>query len=272
MGDDSKPSSSLDAVKGIVQAIPVYQDAIQPAAKELGKSLETVAKAIGVALLPVSALVWGYEKIRDYLLPALAQRLAKTPEEHLQTPSPLVAGPALEGLRFAGHEPSLRELYANLLATSIDATTARDAHPAFVQILRELSPDEAKVIALFAARESFPLINLRIQVKDPEGQIERYRHFSLLGKDAACARPGLVPTYIENLCRLGLLEIPPLRYLVDSTLYEPLESDPDYKSLVAAVQQKDGQHLTERELLRITSMGRQFLRACVLLHESARPS
>ena len=49
------------------QVVPVYQDVLQPAAQELGKALQTVAKTVHVALAPVSALVWGYDQIKDFV-------------------------------------------------------------------------------------------------------------------------------------------------------------------------------------------------------------
>ncbi|WP_368192497.1 hypothetical protein [Aeromonas sp. s8] len=55
---------TINAVTGLAKAVPIYQDAIQPAAKEIGKALGTVAKTVNVALSPVSALVWGYEQIK----------------------------------------------------------------------------------------------------------------------------------------------------------------------------------------------------------------
>ena len=42
MSDESKIRDAADAVKGVVEAISVYQDALQPAVKEIGKGLETV--------------------------------------------------------------------------------------------------------------------------------------------------------------------------------------------------------------------------------------
>jgi hypothetical protein len=57
MSDDSKIRDTAEAVKGIVEAVPIYQDAVQPAAKEIGTALQTVAKSIHVVLAPVSALV-----------------------------------------------------------------------------------------------------------------------------------------------------------------------------------------------------------------------
>lgn len=58
-----KVKDVIDATAGLVKAIPIYEDAVQPAAKQVGKALETVTKAVNVALAPVSLLIWGYDKI-----------------------------------------------------------------------------------------------------------------------------------------------------------------------------------------------------------------
>ena len=68
MADDVNISAVLSSSKGIVEAVPVYPDAVQPAAKEfgeaakpagreLGEATATVARAINAALKPLKALV-----------------------------------------------------------------------------------------------------------------------------------------------------------------------------------------------------------------------
>jgi hypothetical protein len=148
MSDENKIRDAADAIKGIAEAVPVYQDVVQPAAKEVGTALQTVAKTIHIALAPVSALVWGYDKISGYLNAALSEKLKYVPPERIVTPNPAVAGPTVEALKFVANEPSLREMYANLLATSMDANTAQNAHPAFVEIIRQITADEARVLTL----------------------------------------------------------------------------------------------------------------------------
>lgn len=44
VAEESKIRDAADAAKGILEATPVYQDALQPAAKQVGKALETVGK------------------------------------------------------------------------------------------------------------------------------------------------------------------------------------------------------------------------------------
>jgi hypothetical protein len=135
MGDENKIRDAADAVKGLVEAVPVYEDVLQPAAKEVGAGLQTVAKTIHIALAPVSALVWGYDKLKDYLEERLAEKLKKVPAEKIITPNPTVAVPAVESMRYTAHDPTLRELYASLLASAMNADTADKAHPAFVEMI-----------------------------------------------------------------------------------------------------------------------------------------
>ena len=59
MGDESKIRDAADAVKGLLEAAPIYDDALQPAAKQVGKALETLGKAVNMALAPIAALIWG---------------------------------------------------------------------------------------------------------------------------------------------------------------------------------------------------------------------
>ncbi|MDA3137076.1 hypothetical protein HG619_23180 [Pseudomonas syringae] len=44
---------TIEAATGLVKAVPIYEDAIQPVAKQVGKSLEIVGQAVNVALMPI---------------------------------------------------------------------------------------------------------------------------------------------------------------------------------------------------------------------------
>ena len=146
MADENLIKTTAEAVRGIAEAVPVYQDALQPAAKELGRGLATVVRAVNVALAPLSALVWGYERIADYLTNRLAEILRDVPPERIETPPASVAGPVLEATRFTAEQAELREMFARLLAAAMDSDTCRSAHPAFVEIIKQLSPDEARIL------------------------------------------------------------------------------------------------------------------------------
>jgi len=134
----------VDAATGLVKAIPLYQDSIQPAAKEVGKALETVAKTVNVALAPVGALVWSYEQIKDFVSTQVTKKLSAVDQHKIITPNPAVAGPALEALRYTGNESCSRDMFANLIASSMHENMEKYTHPSFVEVIKQLSPYRCK--------------------------------------------------------------------------------------------------------------------------------
>lgn len=272
MVDSKEIAATAEAVKGIVEAIPIYQDAVQPAAKEIGKALATVGKTINVALAPVGALVWGYERIGEYLMQRLSQKLASTPPDEIKTPPANVAGPAIEALRFTGDAENLRDLYATLLATAMDTSTTHYAHPAFVEIIKQLSPDEAKVLKVLAASINFPVIDISVAISSEKGERAGTRNQSMLDHEAKVERPELVPGYLDNLCRLGLTEIPAMTSIAEPEAYASLEADPNIKTFLEQVEAAGHQSRVVRRLIRLTDLGRLFVRACMQDHDISRSS
>lgn len=265
MSDDNKIAQTITAVEGLVKAVPVYQDLLQPAVKEIGTSLQTVAKCVNVALSPISVLVWGYDRIQEFINTRVAEKLAGVPSEKIVTPKPEVAGPALEALRYTGHNDTLRELYANLLATAMDADTIANAHPAFVEIIKNLSPDEARIMRLFAVRQRFPMIDLHTYYDEkPNEYAVALVNYSHIGKEAGCEHLHLTQAYVDNLCRVRLLEIQNGVSIAAPGIYEPLESDLELDDIKLNVEKNGCKFQFNRKILEITIWGRQFNHACVV--------
>ena len=265
MANENNIRDTAEAVKGIVEAVPVYQDVVQPAAKEVGTALETVAKTIHIALAPISALVWGYDQVKEFVSTKVAEKLTGVPDEKIQTPDPTIAGPTLESLKYTGHKEDLRDLYANLLANAIHVDEAKNAHPGFVDIIKNLTTDEAKIMKFLAKRTSYPIISCRANLKKGGG-VNILKNISLLGKDSGCEHSNFTPNYIANLCRLGLIRIPPLSHLTDDNLYASIINHPTVQAKKREVEsQKEvftGFEI-EKNYIELTEFGLQFARACI---------
>lgn len=218
----------------------------------------------------------GYEQISEYLERTLTEKLKSIPPENINTPNPNVAGPNMEALRFSAHEPNLRELYVNLLATSMNSSTSQEAHPAFVEILRQMTPDEAQLVKYVYDWDMlgtvWPLISGIVYAvpKDTKAiHVVRINPFSLIFEGANLQFPTMAPTYLDNLCRLGLLEV--LKFdesmvafqIVGS--HEELENHP--QSLKARLPENVEYKITEaqfdKEIVRLTDLGSQFCHACI---------
>lgn len=135
---------ALDALQLLPRA---YDDLLKPSAQELGKGLQTIAKSLNIVLSPLAGMVWGFERLQTFLNEEVSRKLAERKTKAITTPSPSVAVPALAALTYLGGESELRDLFANLLVSATDAETATKVHPAFVEIIKQLAADEAKILA-----------------------------------------------------------------------------------------------------------------------------
>jgi hypothetical protein len=139
----------------------------------------------------------GFDRIQEFVTSRVAEKLSGIPPENIVAPKPEVAGPSLEALRYAGHDETLRELFANLLATSMDSSTATNAHPGFVEILKNLSPDEALIMQFFTRNGQRPMVivDVRAHSKEKPNEYEigrdiRFCQNSRPGSNAYGLHPG----------------------------------------------------------------------------------
>ena len=121
----------------------------------------------------------------------------------------------------------LRNMYANLLANSMISVVKNGVHPGFVEIIKQLCPDEAKILKyMFTYDSVLPTITLRYEDDKGHG-IDIIKDFSNVGELSRCENntPKDITKYFDNLTRLGLINnAGDLSSLTDKTLYVPLKT------------------------------------------------
>lgn len=263
-----------------------FSEGSQGAGAALGRAALTGARTVEVALFPFSALVWGYDQIKERVIPGVTKKLANVPEDRIGPPDPMIAGPALEALRFAGHKDELREMFENLLANAIDRKTAESTHPSFVEIIKQITPDEAKILRFLSRSLQTPIIDIRLSIIKTGSFWSLQNNFSCIGESAGCENPDLTPTLIDNLCRLGICFIPEGDISQAKGAYDELDNHPEVTekkiALKKAAEEESAHHpsfleglkmlppiqelkiITRHKLLQHTSYGRQFMASCVV--------
>lgn len=260
---DGNIKNTIEAVAGLAKAVPIYQDALQPAAIEVGKALSTIVKTIHVALAPISALVWGYDQIKDFVATKVAAKLQNVPEDRISPPNPMIAGPILEALKYIGHEETLSDMYANLLATTLDSAVAANAHPAFVEVIKQLTPPEVQLIQHLAIQSHYKqeILALRTERSSSRdnylfsNEHEMYGVFCRLCKQVVpLISDDVALTFLDNLKRLQIIEI-------DISTSQRVEGRRDSRSdtLGAPIELKQQQN----ETLKFTYFGMKFVNACI---------
>lgn len=266
--DDKSLEQAAKALTEIAK--PLYDDAIQPVARQVGKSLETLGGVINVALAPVALMVHGYEIIQENLKRKLEQKLKNVPKERIVQPPLTVVGPLLDQYRFASEQPDLGELYENLLASAMDEQTVRSAHPAFVHLVSQLCPDEAKLLKVIAESPfHIPKLDLMISFKDdgaggppPPGTLPVIQNLTNLDRRASLDS-SLTRAYLTNLARLGVIEILSDSSLLHGDQYRSLMDHPTLKEMQAKVE-RGRLNLTFRKgQVTTTDFGHMFLQSVV---------
>lgn len=134
--------SWLDDIGKTIPIAEVYRDLAQPTTREVGEVLGNAAKVARFALAPIDYLAAQHERWKRYL-----ERLAeKVPEKQRIEAHPQLAGPVFAGLQYVEETGINAELFLNLLARAIDRERVSEAHPAFAQLISQLSPDEALIM------------------------------------------------------------------------------------------------------------------------------
>jgi hypothetical protein len=206
----------------------------------------------------------------------LGERMTAIPGSRRQAPALAFAAQALAGGMRQG--ATMRERYLNLLAAAMDSQTSARVHPAFLSILRQLTPDEVRIIGQFQHDGPYPLLTVGARYKFGGPIGTELRLFSLLATEAGCEQPERLPLYIDNLCRLGLTELRKMRVADDTRAFRALEAHPDVKAAIARVEARAPAPLAtpaaaaadedrvvadlQRQALYVTSFGRQFYEAC----------
>lgn len=257
--------SGTENLKQIAKVIPdIYNDGLQPAVKETGQVLALLPKTINAALAPLRQWINEREYNVAETKKLLEQKLSKVGAEHIVTPEPYVAVPALQAISYSMSSEVLRNLYANLLARSMDETAKNRVHPSFVEIIKQLFPDEAKLIKRISNEENIPLIDIQRIVNEEGSFFVELHNFTNLA-DNVCDKhtPGDVAEYIDNLCRLKIIEIPEGRYLSAETIYKPLKEHSVVVKIMNTPLPEGQSWEIVKKKVEITSFGREFIDVCV---------
>jgi hypothetical protein len=215
------------------------------------KIIEPIGRLFGV----------GSDYFTDTFPEEMATKLANVPTENIVTPSSSVAGSTILALSYTHDEPSLREMYLNLLAAASDDRRASQAHPAFAEVIKQLAPEEARELSeVFVVLRDVPVARVTDSLADPPGafRILRANLLSIVDSKGEPREVPQLPTWIDNWQRLGLINITYLEYSSGSNTYDWVRARPEYMRLegrpgITRVGFDKGQ-------IRLTDFGRQFLR------------
>lgn len=146
----------------------------------------------------------------DFALELASRIKQRVPRDRRVPPPIAVAGRVLDVARWHDDHDPLYEMFAELLAKACDREQCHSANPAFAEIVRQLSPDEARLLYWIASRPvtlheaKWFKTTQHMQMELPEHgtQITSYEFpYWRLGNPEALTSGA----YVDHLVHLGLI-------------------------------------------------------------------
>ena len=244
---------------GLKELAPeIYQDLLQPATREVGKALLTTAKVVLIALGPLEGINWGYQTARQWLSAKVTQKLSRLDESEIQTPPLNIAGPAMLNLCFSYDQDILRNMYAELIASSMNKKKCGKVHPAFVAVIQQLIPEEGLLLEILYRKSGRDDVIIQ---RDRRNEHKFYEDppisWAALSISEILMKYELefnsdIQTSLENLLRLKLLEL-------------QTDSETQYSDSVGDYHREDRPiiKLHIGDSLVFTEFGLRFIESCI---------
>lgn len=251
-----------------INLVPKFIDeAVSPPARAVGNTLSNLWElGIGnhISLWIKKQETRHHQNLESYKK-SIEEKTQSIPQENLVEPPLNVVGPAIEASKYYIDSEELRNMFANLIASSIDKDRIEKVHPSFVEIIKQLSPLDAKILNLFTLNNSYTICEFRIKDKNKQG-FKTYMTNVFLELDKI-SDLNLVSSSINNLNRLGLIQLSYTDHFADERLYEKFELTPQFKALQAQLKNNpvlitSFAHI-QKGIIETTQFGKNFISICL---------
>lgn len=241
----------------------VAEDIVRPTSKSIGENL---------GLLVDGVMGWlGYwgqkQKIKretylaDYKK-KIVEKVSGIPEDKLTEPKIRIVGPAIESSKFYIEEAEFRELFAELIASACDADCVNKVHPAFPEIIKQMSYLDIQLLEVLKHTRTLPCCTINERHED--GIITPYSFIMFDFKSDKHSfdqsKEIHLTQSIENLERLGLL-IKNSNIIELNYDYEKFRNHWLYKALEPTFETESKINMIKYRI-ELTQIGQDFVGCC----------
>ena len=236
---------------------------MQPSVIKMGKALEIVFGLANTILLPIKLLNEKTNILFTKNIKKYEEKIDKIQEENIIPIASEIGMPIIECLTYY-QDDQIVDLFAALLLSASDKTKCKYAHPAYINVIKNMSPDEAILIKnisiyRYALDGVIPVSSIRVYKEDNSYRIiDEY----FVSEDCLFGLRNVEnkSIYFENLQKLGILNyfdnkhIPDKNYNNIDKLF--IKSESIYKSKFA----EKSERLHNRHcIIQFTNFGLGFL-------------
>lgn len=208
---------------------------------------------------------------------SIAQKIVAIPEEDLKDPPLAIVGPALEASKYYIEEAVLREMFANLISSSMNKNKELITHTSYAEIIKQLTPlDGENLKCILSSRGSSVVCNIGISFSNGGSRTFFYNVFL---ENKECTNQKLLSSSLDNLKRLGLVDIDYGKSKSDDSTYDNFELTSEFLDIQQRIDRQnsavesgqlpsdaysvDSVPMMEKGIVRLTTFGENFCATCL---------
>lgn len=199
-----------------------------------------------------------YAKDLEEFKQSLSSKITSIPKENRVEANTQIVMPALENAKYCVEEPSLREMFANLISSSLDIEKQDIVHPSFSDILKTMTPLDAQNLKLIFDNYQLPICNIVRTSDNPSLYAVVLQNIFL--ENSECTIYERQSLSISFLSKQGLVEIPSSLSIHDDATYFKYEQCDEM--LQIQNQYPDYTFQLQKRLVKPTPLGVSFLDIC----------
>lgn len=264
----------------------IYDDAIAPVTHPTAQTLGLIPRAIKAALFPIEKWIIQKEHALKETERLLEKKLQNTVPEKIVTPEAYIAVPAMQAISYSMDNEEIRDMYASLLSKAMNSDTKANVHPAFVDIIKQLSPADAHFFRYLSDASQIPICKVRHQYRiisldtlsalnedaDDADNSSPFTDLEYFGKDLASDLTIMkiddlsnqqIFLSLSNLSRLGMISI---NYgsAMDESEYESFTRLPKVQDLLRRYpNDNETKTVIVMGTCELTTLGKQFASICL---------
>lgn len=251
----------------------VAEKVIIPPTEEASKG---ITKLLSVITTFIDNATYKYiansEMKKKQFLEELSKKYNSIPNESITEPDINILGNVMDTLKYNLNEDYLVEMYTNILISDMDSRTKNKCHICFVEILKQLNKNDLEVLkSIYMMKSTSSIPFGKLNIVDSNNKPLKYELHNPIYiakiNNYAINDYNVFSKSIENLNRLGLIEISYTKFFTDNSIYNLLIQDilPSCNYILDDLR-KDNPKATfgcEKAILTINNLGYDLMEICL---------
>lgn len=151
--------------------INLIPETIDNATKNLS---DPITKSIGATLDDIWYLVFGgisqtanmrrlkYASELQKFEEEIKEKVFRIPEDKLVEPDMQIIGPILDASKYCVEKIDIRQMFSTLIESSLNIDYCGYVHPSYVEIIKQMSPLDARIFKIIMSATRRPIISIEI--------------------------------------------------------------------------------------------------------------